>query len=224
MNYIKDQLSISKILERSSFLSNFSFDVIPYLKIAVYQKGEYIIHDSEQLTRILYLERGTAKLYGIHKNGKQSLINFFKAPSFFGVPELFEVNKRPFPIIAHSECLFIELETTGCRSKLLGDAAFLYFCCSFALNQNVSQNHRYLSLTANPGKNNLAAAILLLQSNGFLNLKYIELAEYLTISYRRLMQLIAEMCKKGIIKRCSKGICILDIKRLQDLASETREY
>ncbi|HIZ79028.1 MAG TPA: cyclic nucleotide-binding domain-containing protein [Candidatus Lachnoclostridium stercorigallinarum] len=223
MKNTESRKAIDKILKDSGFLSHFSFDIRPYLRVVDYKKGEYITRDTDPLTRVLYLERGTAKLYGIHKNGRQSLINYFTPPAFFGVPELFEENKRPFPIVAQTECRFIEVDTSGCRDRLLKDALFLRFCCSMALKQNVTQNRKYMNLAAYPSKNNFAACILLLQSGGVLSLKYTELAEYLTISYRHLMQLIAEMCREGILERTPKGLRILDQNQLQSLADEIEE-
>ena len=214
---------IDKILKDSDFLSHFSFDIRPYLRVVTYKKGEYIIRDTDHLTRVLYLETGTAKLYGIHKNGRQSLINFFTPPAFFGVPELFEENKKPFPIVAQTKCRFIEVDTSRCRARLLQDARVLRFCCSMALKQNVAQNRKYMNLAAYPSRNNFAASVLRLQSGGILSLKYTELAEYLTISYRHLMQLITEMCSEGILKRVPKGLQILDWKSLEDLADEVHE-
>ncbi len=86
-----------RILKEHDFDSHFSFDIRPHIRVTEYEKGEYIIRNTDQLTRILYLVQGTAKLYGFHKNGRQSLINFFTPFSLFGVPELFEENKRPYP-------------------------------------------------------------------------------------------------------------------------------
>ena len=223
MRHLHNKAAIEPILEESGFLLRFSFDIRPYLRIVEYRRGEYIIRNTSQLTRILYLARGTAKLYGFHKNGRQSLINFFTPPSFFGVPELFEENKRPFPLVAQTSCLFIEVDTGNCRARLLQDAQFLRFCCSMAFKQNVAQNRRYMILTASPSRNNFAACLLLLQTNGILSLKYTEIAEYLTISYRHLMHLISEMCEEGLLERIPRGVRILDWEKVQALADELRE-
>ncbi len=100
-----------KVLKEHEFESHFSFDIRPHVRVTEYEKGEYIIRNTDQLTRILYLVQGTAKLYGFHKNGRQSLINFFTPFSLFGVPELFEENKRPYPLVAQTRCRFIEIDT-----------------------------------------------------------------------------------------------------------------
>ena len=223
MKHLSNSSDIEHILEEHKFLLYFSFDIRPYIRITEYHKGEYIIRDMDHLTRMLYLVKGTAKLYGFHKNGRQSLINFFTPPSFFGVPELFEMNKRPFPIVAQTACLFIEVDTVKCRSDLLQDAQFLRFCCSMAFRQNVAQNRRYMNLTAYPSRNNFAVCLLHLQNDGILSFTYTELAEYLTISYRHLMHLISEMCEERVIERIPKGVRILDWERLHCLADEIQD-
>ena len=223
MENLESQKAVETILKKTEFLSHFSFDIRPYLRVTTYKRGEYIIRNTDLLTRVLYLEHGTAKLYGFHENGRQTLISFFTPPSFFGVPELFEESKRPFPIVAQTDCRFIEVDTSGCRYTLLADALFLRFCCSMALKQNVAQNRRYINLTAYPAKNNLAFCLLKFQSDGLFSLKFTELAEYLTISYRHLMQLVSEMCGDGLIERTSKGLRILDRKKLQALAGGIHE-
>lgn len=212
-----------RVLKEHEFESHFSFDIRPHVRVTEYEKGEYIIRNTDQLTRLLYLVQGTAKLYGFHKNGRQALINFFTPFSLFGVPELFEENKRPYPLVAQTRCRFIEIDTKGCRAGLLQDAQFLRFCCSMALKQNVAQNRKYMSLTAYPSRNNFAACLLLLQNGGLLSVKYTEIAEYLTISYRHLMHLISTMCEEQILERVPKGVRILDWDKVHELAEEIRE-
>ena len=103
MENLESQKAVETILKKTEFLSHFSFDIRPYLRVTTYKRGEYIIRNTDLLTRVLYLEHGTAKLYGFHENGRQTLISFFTPPSFFGVPELFEESKRPFPIVAQTD-------------------------------------------------------------------------------------------------------------------------
>jgi len=212
-----------QILEESGFFSQFSFDIRPYARVREYEKDESIIVSTSNLTRILYLIKGTAKLYSQHQNGRQSLINFFTPPSFLGVPELFEESKQPYPLVAQTRCRFIEVDTARCRALLLQDALFLRFCCSMALKQNAAQNLRYMNLTAYPCRNNFAASLLFLQNDGILSVKYVELAEYLAVSYRHLMHLISELCSEGIVERVPKGLRILNWEQVYSLASEIQE-
>ncbi len=87
----------------------------------------------------------------------------------------------------------------------------------------MAQNRKYMSLTAYPSRNNFAACLLLLQNGGLLSVKYTEIAEYLTISYRHLMHLISTMCEEQILERVPKGVRILDWDKVRELAEEIRE-
>lgn len=224
LKYVNGRKTAEQIMEQSGFLSQFSFDIRPYAHVREYDKDESIIVSTSNLTRILYLIKGTAKLYSQHKNGRQSLINFFTPPSFLGVPELFEESKQPYPLVAQTRCRFIEVDTTRCRTRLLQDALFLRFCCSMALKQNAAQNLRYMNLTAYPCRNNFAASLLLLQNDGILSVKYVELAEYLAVSYRHLMHLISELCSEGIVERVPRGLRILNWEEVYGLANEIQEH
>ena len=64
-----------RVLKEHEFESHFSFDIRPHVRVTEYEKGEYIIRNTDQLTRILYLVQGTAKLYVFHKKRSGSLRN-----------------------------------------------------------------------------------------------------------------------------------------------------
>ena len=168
-------------------------------------------------------EQNPASLGAANSLPRLSLIGFFTPPSVLGIPELFEKGKRPFPLIAQTRCRLIEINTNGCRQRLLNDARFLQSGCSMALKQNVAQNVHYINLTAYPVRNNLAECLLQLQRDGIVTIKYTELSEYLVVSYRHLMYVIRELCGEGILQRISKGFRILDMARLRALAEEIGE-
>ena len=86
MKYVENDAAVKAILAQRDFLAGFSFDITPYVRVADYEREEYIIANTWELTRVLYLVSGTAKLYRFHKNGRLSLIGFFTPPSVLGIP------------------------------------------------------------------------------------------------------------------------------------------
>ena len=78
--------------------------------------------------------------------------------------------------------------------------------------------------SAYPCRNNFAASLLLLQNDGILSIKNVELAEYLAISYRHMMHRISELCSEGIVERVPKGLRILDWNQVYSLANEIQEH
>lgn len=207
-------------LKNTDFVDWFSFDIIPYVRVTAYDKNEYMIQTHQPLTRLLFLQKGTAKLYGFHKNGRRSLINFFTPPCVLGGTELFDQEKNPFPLVASTSCVCLELDAASCRDQLLTDACFLQHLCNMILQQNVTQNRRYMNLVAYPGKNNLALCLLMLQVDGMFLEPYTEIADYLGMSYRHLMHLITEFCDSNVLQRTRDGLKILDWMHLELLASE----
>lgn len=220
MKTISNQTQIDFYLEKSKFPELFFFDILPYIRIAKYDKNEYVIRGDQPLTRLFYLVDGTAKLYGIHKNGKQSLIDYVTPPRMLGETELFDETKLPYPLVALTRCVFIEVDLHQCRSLLLSDARFLRNLCDMMLKRRVAQNQKYMNLAAYPSRTNLAACLLLLQNEGIFTEKYTEIADYLSISYRHLMHLIADLCAEGILERAPEGLRILDLPRLRELADD----
>ena len=61
-----------RVLKEHEFESHFSFDIRPHVRVTEYEKGEYIIRNTDQLTRILYLVQGTAKLYGFRRSASSA--------------------------------------------------------------------------------------------------------------------------------------------------------
>lgn len=220
MKTITNGTRVREILESSGYPGLFSFDILPYIRIVEYEKNEYVIRNDRPLTRLLYLVEGTAKLYSVHKNGKQSLINFFTPPCILGETELFDEKKMPSPLVALSRCVFIEADMGNCRRLLLTDARFLRNLCEMAMKKNVAQNRKYMDLVAYPSRNNLAACLLMLQSGGLFSEKYTEIADYLSVSYRHLMHLITELCEEGLIERVPEGLRIVEWDQLRELAGD----
>ncbi|MBQ6427054.1 MAG: transcriptional regulator YeiL [Anaerolineaceae bacterium] len=220
MKEIKKQSLIQSYLDKSGFLNLFSFDVRPYIRLVEYSKNEHVINSDHLLTRLFYLIEGTAKLYGIHKNGKQSLIDFVVPPCVLGETELFNEGKHPSPLVALTPCVFIELDLLRCRALLLEDVVFLRSLCNMMLKRRVAQNQKYIKLAAYPTRNNLATCLLLLENDGLFSEKYTEIADYLSISYRHLMHQIATMCDEGILERRNEGLYLLDREQLETLAGE----
>lgn len=209
-----------ELLRRSGFLEWFSFDVLPYLQVVEYGKAEYVIRGDQPLTKLYYLVEGTVKLHRVHKNGRQSLIDFFNPPCILGEAELFEADKLPSPLVTLTPCVFLEVDMCRCRALLLSDARFLRELCGMMLKRRVAQNRKYLNLAAYPSQNNLAVCLLHLQSEGIFAEKYTEIADYLSISYRHLMHLIAQLCDEGVVERVPQGLRILDWDRLRALSGE----
>ena len=105
-----------------------------------------------------------------------------------------------------------------CRSQLLSDPVFLRGLC-IQLSRRLQTNTTFLCKnTAYPLENRLAAFILLTETGGIYREKHTEVSEYLGVSYRHLLYVLAGFVRNGILEKTKSGYRIIDRARLQALA------
>ncbi|KYG30391.1 transcriptional regulator YeiL [Priestia endophytica] len=198
--------------------SLFTFPIKPYIQVCQFERGEFIYKEGSYPQYLYYLVEGKAKLYVTHENGKVSLINFFQSPTFMGEIELLnsERSSKAIQTVTKTICLAIPIHT--CKEKLLRDVTFLRYLCSFLSEKATRISAKYTQNQAYPLENRLASFILLSADGNFYKEKHTEVCEYLGVSYRHLLHVLAQLCKTNIIEKQSKGYIIRDKELLEKLA------
>ena len=205
MKEIKNDDLKQQLINNSGYRSHFSTDVLADTRLFHVVAGDYIVKEGSQPLHLFYLARGRAKLYATLPNGRVSLIDFFGAPCFIGAIE---------------ECWCLALSMKQFRPQLLNDALFLRNLC-ISLSQKNYRN--IVSLTQNqsfPLLNRLAAFILLTQHDGIYHEKHTQAAEYMGVTYRHLLYVIAQLIHDGILAKQKTGYVIRNRKALTALAME----
>ncbi|MGG1221056.1 transcriptional regulator YeiL [Priestia endophytica] len=197
--------------------SLFTFPIKPYIQVCQFERGEFIYKEGSYPQYLYYLVEGKAKLYVTHENGKVSLINFLQSPTFMGEIELLNSERysKAIQTVTKTICLAIPIHT--CKEKLLTDVTFLRYLCSFLSEKATRISAKYTQNQAYPLDNRLAAFILLSADGNFYKEKHTEVCEYLGVSYRHLLHVLAQLCKTNIIEKQSKGYIIRDKERLKKL-------
>ena len=106
------------------------------------------------------------------------------------------------------------------RPLLLNDTLFLRKLCVTLSHKNY---RNIVSLTQNqsfPLVNRLAAFILLSQEGDLYHEKHTQAAEYLGVSYRHLLYVLAQFIHDGLLIKSKKGYLIKNRKQLSGLALE----
>lgn len=197
----------------------FSFDVRPCLEERRYQAGDYILREGSFPQHLYFLTRGRAKIYTTHKNGKVSLLSFAEAPDLIGEMELLEVRKESLCVQALTLCHFLVLDVRRCREQLLSDPKFLRFLCGH-LARRSAKNSAALSMgQAYPLRNQLAAFLLMAAEGDLYRERHTEAAEYLGVSYRHLLYVLAQFREEGLIVREKGGYRLADLDALRELSA-----
>lgn len=218
MHEIKNKSDINAEIQKSGFMNFFSFPADSYVKLLTFLPHEYIIEESLLPSHLFFLTSGRTKLYTTLANGKVALIDFFKAPCFIGEMELAGHTQDICSVQAIEPCSCLALPVTKCREMLLTDPVFLRKICLYLGGKN-ARNIR--SLTKNQAytlENRLAGFILLSTSTDIYGEKHSHAADYLGVSYRHLLYVLAQFVEKGFLKKENRVYKITNRQALLQLA------
>lgn len=198
----------------------FSFDIRPYLEERQYRTGDYILREGSFPQHLYFLTRGRAKIYATHKNGKVSLLSFAVAPDLIGEMELLGVRRESLCVQALAPCRFMVVDARRCRDRLREDPKFLWFLCNHVAQRSM-RNTAALSMNqAYPLRNQLAAFLLMAAEGDLYRERHTEAAEYLGVSYRHLLYVLAQFREEGFIAKEKGGYRLVDTAALRALAEE----
>lgn len=220
MQIMQDSTVISTYINKFSINEIFCFDILPYIQLIQFNVGEFILNEGGTSEYLYYLINGKAKLYLTHKNGKVSIINFIESPCFIGEMELIEAQTKSNGVQALTVCHCFAISLMNCKDKILNDIKFLRYLCVFLSKKAINNTDNYTKNQSYPLENRLAAFILLTSNNLLYTEKHTEVSEYLGVSYRHLLYVLANFVKRGILQKEDCGYRIIDLNILNKLAKE----
>lgn len=196
----------------------FGFDIMPYTTTVSFESGDRIMQEGTQPAFLYYLVEGRAKLFLSHENGRISLINFLNAPCFIGEMELLGAQKTANGVTAVTCCTCLAIRIEECRELLLNDTVFLRHLCLFLSKKAIGNTYNYSLNQTYPLEVRLANFILMTEHAGLYREKHSETAEFLGVTYRHLLYVLADFVKRGLLKKTEQGYRIADRDTLRKIA------
>ena len=218
MQQVTDSVLIKEAMEQVEFQSNFSFDVTPYVRLFQFEPGDHILAEGSVSSYLLYMFKGRAKLYMSHSNGRVTLIEFLNSPAYIGEMELMGVMTETIGVRAITRCNCLALPVSECKQLLQKDLSFYKSLCVFLGEKNLIQTTAFTKNQAFPLENRLAAFLLISSHGGVYREKHTEAADYLGVSYRHLLFVLARFVSDGLLQKTPGGYHIADRAGLQALA------
>jgi CRP-like cAMP-binding protein len=163
--------------------------------------------------------KGRAKLFLSHENGRVSLISFLDAPCFIGEIELLGAQTAARGVIAITRCECYAIRIERCKDQLLKDTTFLRYLCLFLSKKSIDNTNNFSQNLCYSLETRLANFILTTSHNGIYREKHTEVAEYLGVTYRHLLYVIAKLVKSGILEKTAQGYLIKNEHALRKMAT-----
>lgn len=198
----------------------FSFDIRPYTDIVRFQPDELILEEGMQCRSLLYLLDGRAKLFLTHENGRISLVNYLAAPCFIGEMEMINAQENASGVKAITVCVCYRIDLDRCRERILNDNRFLRYLCMFLGRKALANTDHYSKNQSASLNVRLARFILETERGGYYRERHTETAEYLGVTYRHLLYVLAEFVREGILEKTPAGYRICDADLLRKIIRE----
>lgn len=220
MHQVFDRQILQEYLSDPQFESYFSFNAGQHAVLFQFDSGDFIAHEGFAMQYLYFMVKGQAKLLRTHSNGKVALIDFFNGPCFIGEMELIGVQAEAYGVQAITPCFCLALPVLDCKDLLLNDALFLRKLCQFLGTKSLHNLTKYTKNQAFSLKKRLAAFILQTSHNSIYTEKHLEAAEYLGVTRRHLLFVLAQFVREGTLEKSPSGYRIIDRQPLQSLARE----
>ncbi|MEG1094997.1 MAG: helix-turn-helix domain-containing protein, partial [Lactococcus sp.] len=101
---------------------------------------------------------------------------------------------------------------------LLSDTKFLRYLCLFLSQKALGNTYNYTKNQSYPLEVRLAKFILMTSQNNLYREKHTEVAEFLGVTYRHLLYVLADFVKRGLLQKTKQGYFIKDMNSLQELS------
>lgn len=217
---IENKTQVEEYYNHFPLVDYFGFDIKPFTKIIQFENDELILREGEEPNYLFYLIDGRAKLFLTHDNGRISLVNFLAAPCFIGEMELLDAQRFANGVKAITKCTCFAIQIKLCKEQILQDLKFLRHICVFLGKKAIINTDNYSRNQSYPLDVRLAVFILTVSHNGYYRERHTEIAEYLGVTYRHLLYVLAGFVKKGIVKKTPQGYHIENIKMLREIAEK----
>lgn len=221
MEKITSPEQIRNVAEHSGFFDYLPPNTLAYAQLHRFEANEFILCEGQKPDYFYFVAEGQAKAYLTHSNGKVSLVNFLYAPCFIGEMELLNAQQKAVGIQAIITVTCIALPMQRLRNILLQDPVFLRELCIYLSKKADSNSRTYTHNIAYPLENRLARFIQVTAHSGIYSERHTEASEYLGVTYRHLLYVIASFVKRGILQKTSGGYRIIDHEALKQLASQS---
>ncbi|WP_042472496.1 transcriptional regulator YeiL [Bacillus ndiopicus] len=199
----------------------FSFDIMSLVEVHHFERGEWIIKEGNFPQYLYFLIEGKAKVYMTQENGKVALISFAQPNAFIGELELLDEEYYSKGVQTMTTTICLALPILKCKEELLSDVVFLRYLCTFLGNKTSLMTAQFSKSLAYPLENRLAEFIVLSAHNNIYKEKHTEVCDYLGVSYRHLLYVLAQFCEQGLLEKRGRSYTITNMSELKKRAITT---
>ncbi|MEW8972028.1 MAG: cyclic nucleotide-binding domain-containing protein [Mesobacillus sp.] len=228
MKEIQAKEQIEEYLRSHKVESLFTNEIIPYLTLFEFEKGEQICSQGEPVEYLYFLVKGKVKIFTTSEEGKTLILSFKTPIEVIGDIEYVQEIDTINTVEAVSPVVMIGVRQTVVRRFLKDHSPFLQFLLEIITRKFYIKSQFMRHNILYPVETRLASYLLSVaydENEALVNGKVstsnlTDIANLIGTSYRHLNRIIKDFCLKGLVERDSGAIIIKDLEGLKSLAKE----
>jgi CRP/FNR family putative post-exponential-phase nitrogen-starvation transcriptional regulator len=228
MHRVKNSEKLMEYVRRYKMNNIFTEDMAPYFELLFYRKNEFMVKEGEEISYLLFLVDGKAKVFTSLSNGKSLLLCFYQGFKVLGDLEAVDRVKAVTNVEAIADTYCVGISYRYVRQFLLEDAKFLRYICT-SLGGKLSRCSKNSSINLlYPLESRLASYIYttgerVVKGDRTLicfNENLTEIAELLGTSYRHLLRTLSDFCDRKILTKEGSSYLVMGEKTLMELSAD----
>jgi CRP-like cAMP-binding protein len=228
MKEIKASEQIETYLVSHQIHSLFKEEIIPYLSIFEFEKGEQICSQGETVEYLYILVKGKVKIFTTSEEGKTLILSFKTPLEVIGDIEYVQEIDTINTVEAVSSVVMIGVRQSVLRRFLKDHSPFLQFLLRIITRKFYIKSQFMRHNILYPVETRLASYLVSVaydENEALVNGKVstsnlTDIANLIGTSYRHLNRVIKEFSLNGLVERDSGAIVIKDLEGLKSLAKE----
>lgn len=206
----------------------FTDEIIPYLTLFEFEKGEQICSQGEAVEYLYILVKGKVKIFTTSEDGKTLILSFKTPIEVIGDIEYVQEIDTINTVEAVSRVVMIGVRQTVVRRFLKDHSPFLQFLLKIITRKFYIKSQFMRHNILYPVETRLASYLVSVaydENEALVNGKVstsnlTDIANLIGTSYRHLNRVIKDFCIKGLVERDNGAIVIKDLEGLKFLAKE----
>lgn len=206
----------------------FTDEIIPYLTLFEFEKGEQICSQGEPVEYLYILVKGKVKIFTTSEEGKTLILSFKTPIEVIGDIEYVQEIDTINTVEAVSPLVMIGVRQTVVRKFLKDHSPFLQFLLKIITRKFYIKSQFMRHNILYPVETRLASYLVSVaydENEALVNGKVstsnlTDIANLIGTSYRHLNRVIKDFCIKGLVERNNGAIVIKDLEGLKSLAKE----
>lgn len=201
MEYIRDDQLLQRLLEQESILSHFEAENLKF-QLIKYEKHELLCAPGHPLTNLLFLVKGSVRVYGLREDGSSFSVSRGVEQTTLGTLEFVRHDLPVFYTDAVEEVLCVALPIEKNRPVLEQDRTFLRYVLDGMANMILM--FTLIGSAGQPIEEKVLTFLRDIQPDHTLHSINAGLAQF-HCSRRQLQRVVKKLCEDGVLEKIGKG-------------------